>query len=148
MSSTKKQRETDPEEKREIPQGLVEQTGYCRFCGQAGIVRTMQGWSEERINEDATLNCQCEAAQSYSKAVARKQKAKRRVNELFGEKAEKPLKNSVVELLLLSVDAIEDKAMKGITIDAGHGVRAKVSKMAKESIKVEQSENKKTTYEE
>lgn len=56
MSGTKKQRETDPEEKREMPQGLVEQTGYCRFCGQAGIVRTMQGWSEERINEDVTLN--------------------------------------------------------------------------------------------
>lgn len=130
-----------------MPQGLVEQTGYCRFCGQAGIVRTMQGWGEERINEDATLNCQCEAAQNYSKAVARKQKAKQRINELFGEKAEKPLKNSVVELLL-TVDAIEDKAMKGITVDAGHGTRAKVSKMAKESIKVERSENKKTTYEE
>lgn len=148
MSGTKKQRETDPEEIREMPQGLVEQTGYCRFCGQTGIVRTMQGWNEERINEDVTLNCQCEAAQSYSKAVARKQKAKQRVNELFGGKAEKPLKNSVVELLLLSVDAIEDKAMKGITVDAGRGIRAKVSKMAKESIKVERSESKKTTYEE
>lgn len=35
-----------------------------------------------------------------------------------------------------------------ITVDVGHGVKAKVSKMAKESIKVERSENKKTTYEE
>lgn len=33
--------------------------------------------------------------------------------------------------------------MKGITVDVGHGVKAKVSKMAKESIKVERSENKK-----
>ena len=32
--------------------------------------------------------------------------------------------------------------------DVGHGIKAKVSKMAKESIKVERSENKKTTYEE
>lgn len=32
--------------------------------------------------------------------------------------------------------------MKGITVDVGHGVKAKVSKMAKESIKVERSENK------
>lgn len=92
MSGTKKQRETDPEEIREMPQGLVEQTGYCRFCGQTGIVRTMQGWNEERINEDVTLNCQCEAAQSYSKAVARKQKAKQRVNELFGGKGRKAFK--------------------------------------------------------
>lgn len=40
------------------------------------------------------------------------------------------------------------KHMKGITVDVGHGVKAKVSKIAKESIKVERSENKKTTYEE
>lgn len=38
--------------------------------------------------------------------------------------------------------------MKGITVDVGHGIKAKVSKMAKESIKIERSENKKTTYEE
>lgn len=84
----------------------------------------------------------------YAKAIERKQKAKKRVNELFGDGAEKPVKGKVVEILLLTVDAIEDKAMKGITVDVGHGIKAKVSKMAKESIKVERSENKKTTYEE
>lgn len=40
------------------------------------------------------------------------------------------------------------KHIAGIGVDVGHGVKAKVSKMAKESIKVERSENKKTTYEE
>lgn len=62
--------------------------------------------------------------------------------------AEKPVAEDVVNLLIATVDAIEDKHMKGITVDVGHGVKAKVSKMAKESIKVERSENKKTTYEE
>lgn len=74
--------------------------------------------------------------------------AKKRVNELFGGGAEKPVAEDVVNLLIATVDAIEDKHMKGITVDVGHGVKAKVSKMAKESIKVERSENKKTTYEE
>ena len=46
------------------------------------------------------------------------------------------------------VDAIEAKHMKGITIDVGQGVKAKVSKMAKESIKVERSETSKKIYEE
>jgi len=46
------------------------------------------------------------------------------------------------------VDAIEEKAMKGITIDVGQGIKARVSKMAKESIKVERSEVQKKTYEE
>ena len=133
------------EEQREMPDGLQEQTGYCRFCGQAGIVRTMVGWSEDRINEQVTIQCQCENAQAYAKAIERKEKAKKRINELFGEGAEKPVKGNVVEILLLTVDAIEDKAMKGIV---EHQIKAKVSKMAKESIKVERSENKKTTYEE
>ena len=70
------------------------------------------------------------------------------LNELFGGGAEKPVAEDVVNLLIATVDAIEDKHMKGITVDVGHGVKAKVSKMAKESIKVERSENKKTTYEE
>ena len=74
--------------------------------------------------------------------------SKKRVNELFGGGAEKPVAEDVVNLLIATVDAIEDKHMKGITVDVGHGVKAKVSKMAKESIKVERSENKKTTYEE
>lgn len=47
-----------------------------------------------------------------------------------------------------AVDAIEEKAMKGITVDVGQGIKARVSKMAKESIKVERSEVQKKTYEE
>lgn len=75
------------------------------------------------------------------------QKQKRERTRLGGG-AEKPVAEDVVNLLIATVDAIEDKHMKGITVDVGHGVKAKVSKMAKESIKVERSENKKTTYEE
>ena len=78
----------------------------------------------------------------------KRERTRQRVNELFGGGAEKPVAEDAVNLLIATVDAIEDKHMKGITVDVGHGVKAKVSKMAKESIKVERSENKKTTYEE
>lgn len=67
-------REMEQEEGREMPDGVESQTGYCRFCGQAGMVHTLTGWSQ--------------------------------------------------------------------------GVKAKVSKMAKESIKVERSETSKKIYEE
>ena len=136
------------EEKREIPEGLEEQTGHCRFCGQAKIIRTMIGWDEQRVNETVTCECECDEAQAYVKAKERKDKAKKRIHEVFGTGSEKPVSESVVNIMLSTVDAIEDKSMKGITIDIGLGVKAKVSKMAKESIKVERSENKKTTYEE
>ena len=106
----------------------VEKTGSCSFCGQTKIIQVPEEWEQGQINEAVTCECECEQAQAYAKAKERKDKAKKRVNELFGGGAEKP--------------------MKGITVDVGHGVKAKVSKMAKESIKVERSENKKTTYEE
>ena len=69
-------------------------------------------------------------------------------NELFGDNAERPIDTDVVEVMLKTVDAIEARHMKGIIIDVGMGVKAKVAKMAKESIKVERSETSKKTYEE
>ena len=63
-------------------------------------------------------------------------------------RAERPIDQDVVTVMLNVVDAIEAKHMKGITIDVGQGVKAKVSKMAKESIKVERSETSKKIYEE
>ena len=126
----------------------VEKTGSCSFCGQTKIIQVPEEWEQGQINEAVTCECECEQAQAYAKAKERKDKAKKRVNELFGGGAEKPVAEDVVNLLIATVDAIEDKHMKGITVDVGHGVKAKVSKMAKESIKVERSENKKTTYEE
>lgn len=144
----RKKEEDIEEENKEMPDGLEERTGHCRFCGQAGFATTMTDWGEERVNEQVTLQCQCTDAQEYLKSIERKQKAKKRINELFGEGAEKPVQRSVTDLLMLTVDAIEDKDMKGIMVDVGQGVKAKVSKMAKESIKVERSESKKTTYEE
>ena len=125
----------------------VEKTGSCSFCGQTKIIQVPEEWEQGQINEAVTCECECEQAQAYAKAKERKDKAKKRVNELFGGGAEKPVAEDVVNLLIATVDAIEDKHMKGITVDVGHGVKAKVSKMAKESIKVELSDNKKTAYE-
>lgn len=40
-------REMEQEEGREMPDGVESQTGYCRFCGQAGMVHTLTGWNQE-----------------------------------------------------------------------------------------------------
>jgi hypothetical protein len=146
--STKKQNAAVDEEQREMPDGLEEQMGYCRYCGQGKLVRTMKGWGEEQLNECATMSCTCEAAQTYQKAAERKKKAKDRVNGLFGAEAEKPLHDAVVNMLLVAVDEIEAKHIKAITIDIGHGTRAAIKKTAKENIRVERAESKKTAYEE
>lgn len=140
--------EMEEQEPREMPEGLETQTGVCHFCGQSGVIHTMTGWDQERVDEEVTLNCQCEAAQNYKKAKERREKAKKRIYELFGAGAENPVSEEVVAIMDSAVDAIENKGMKSISIDLGHGIRGKVAKMAKESIKVERSEKKTQTYEE
>ncbi len=141
-------RELEQEEGREMPEGVESQTGYCRFCGQGGVVHTMMGWDQDAVNEAVTCQCQCEEAKKYAESKERVQKAKNRIRELFSSEAEKPIDQNVVSIMFLAVDAIEAKAMKGITVDVGQGVKARVSKVAKESIKVERSEVQKKTYEE
>lgn len=136
------------EEGQEMPDGVESQTGYCRFCGQAGIIRPLKHWSQEDVDEAVTCRCECDEAKKYAESKERVQKAKNRITELFGTHAERPIDQDVVTVMLNVVDAIEARHMKGITIDVGQGVRAKVSKMAKESIKVERTETSKKTYEE
>lgn len=52
----------EQEEGREMPDGVESQTGYCRFCGQAGMVHTLTGWSQEDVDEAVTCKCECDAA--------------------------------------------------------------------------------------
>ena len=47
------------ENSREMPDGLFEQTGACRFCGQIKVMHTAEEWSQERLDEEATLTCSC-----------------------------------------------------------------------------------------
>lgn len=136
------------EEGQEMPDGVESQTGYCRFCGQAGMVHALSGWDQDQVDEAVTRKCECDEAKKYAESKERVLKAKNRITELFGSGAERPIDQNVVTVMLNVVDAIEARSMKGITIDVGQGVRAKVSKMAKESIKVERTETSKKTYEE
>ncbi len=54
------------DENREMPEGLYEQTGACRFCGQIKVMHTAQEWTQEELDEEATLTCSCGAAKTYA----------------------------------------------------------------------------------
>ena len=86
----------EQEEGREMPDGVESQTGYCRFCGQAGMVHTLTGWSQEDVDEAVTCKCECDAAKKYAESKERVQKAKSRITELFGNTAERPIDQDVV----------------------------------------------------
>lgn len=38
-------REMEQDGGQEVPEGAKTQTGYCRFCGQAGIIHALEEWS-------------------------------------------------------------------------------------------------------
>lgn len=142
-------REMQEEEKRELPEGLETYTGTCRFCGQMGTVNALPGWSEKQVNESVTCRCQCDKAKEYAKQKEQIQKAKARIAEVFGTAAgEKALDEAIVANMTSFVDMIAEKKMQAVTVDMGRGLKAKVSRMAKGSIKVERTETVKASFEE
>ena len=115
---------------------MEEYTGTCKFCGQMGTANGKAGLSEAEVNELITCHCGCE-------------KAKARIAETFGPAAgEKALDESIVENLVSFVDIIAQKKMQSVTVDMGRGLKARVSRMAKGSIKVERTETVKASFEE
>ena len=96
------------EEKREMPDGLFEQTGACKFCGQLKVMHTAQEWSQERLDEEATLSCPCAAARTYAYRHEAYETAVGAIDKLFAK--ENRLK------WLYKVDL--DPALKPIMMDA------------------------------
>lgn len=112
-------------------------------------MNALPGWSEEQVNESVTCRCQCDKAKEYAKQKEQIQKAKARIAEVFGPAAgEKALDEAIVANLVSFVDIIAEKKMQAVTVDMGRGLKARVSRMAKGSIKVERTETVKASFEE
>lgn len=142
-------REMQEDEARELPEGLETYTGTCRFCGQMGTVNALPGWDVSQVNESVTCRCQCEKAKEYTKQKEQVQKAKARITEVFGPAAGgQALDKDIVASLYSFVDMIAEKKMQAVTLDIGRGLKARVSRMAKGSIKVERTETVKASFEE
>ena len=52
-------REMEQDGGQEVAEGTKTQTGYCKFCGQSGIIYAPETWSQEEVNEAATCRCEC-----------------------------------------------------------------------------------------
>lgn len=59
-------REMEQDGGQEVPEGAKTQTGYCRFCGQAGIIHALEEWSQAEVDEAATCKCECDEAKKYA----------------------------------------------------------------------------------
>lgn len=114
-----------------------EMTGVCRYCHQTRIIKDNADMTEEQITEAATLACDCEAAETYRMRLQRLEKAKKNIEELFGENAGGFAQRSEIKNLMeRGVDVINDGDVRGITINLNKGLKCKIAVMADDRIKV------------
>lgn len=71
------------------------------------------------------------------------EKAKRTIERQFG----KYLPGTAVELLKTAVELIGEDRIDSLTLDAGNGLKGKISMTSKGNIKVEKTETRKETQE-
>ena len=61
--------------KRENTEGLINQYGTCRFCGQSKMFQTIQPWRQDALDEAAAESCGCYESQKYARIKRMKEKA-------------------------------------------------------------------------
>ena len=112
-------------------------TGTCRFCGQQLIVHGSEEMTAPQLEEAATMQCDCDDAKAYQETAQRRDKAKQRVKELFGEGAQNYRQPDVMlEVMFKAVDMICDKQAKQFVFTIRTGLRCRIMQMAKDKIKV------------
>jgi hypothetical protein len=124
-------KESAMEEKREMPEGLSTQAGFCPYCGQGQQVRKLEGWGAEQLNRAAAETCGCPGARRMREKVASTETAKDNVRALFGAYGE-----DITALLCWAVGEIADENMASLSANLGDGVTAKVSVSAKGKFRV------------
>ena len=112
-------------------------TGSCRFCGQQLIVQGSEEMTAPQLEEAVTMRCDCDDAKAYQETAQRRDKAKQRVKELFGEGAQNYRQPDVMlETMYKAVDMICDKQAKQFVFTIRTGLRCRIMQMAKDKIKV------------
>lgn len=129
------------ENEREMPDGLLERTGACIFCGQIKIMHITEEWSQEHLDEEATLTCSCEAAKAYAFRKEAAHVAQAAINQLFSAghrlkwKYNITLDPSIKPMLLQAVDAMEGGIIESAAFQTG-AVAIKLTMRASGKIKV------------
>ena len=133
--------------KREHPEGLVMQTGACRYCGQMRQIESLEWWTAEECNEAATELCECEGAVLYTFRKKQKERAEKVIDKQFGMGSPQLLPQAVVDFLKTAAELFKEQRLGKITMTCEDGIKAKISKTSKDSIKVEREKVEKRAEE-
>lgn len=138
---------TDVKEfKRERPEGVVTQTGACRFCGQMRTIETLIQWEADDVNEAVTELCSCYDAVEYASKKRKKEKACKAIQRKFLNEP-KPWPEPMMNILFDAVPMILEGRLKNLNIDDGEGIKVKLGITSKGDIKVEKVVTRKESEE-
>lgn len=122
--------------------------GTCRFCGQQLMIENGDDMTDPQREEHATRNCDCDEAKKYQEAALRRDVAKKRANELFGEGAgEFAQPEDMLQLIKAGVDMVCDKKAKQVSITINTGLKCRIMQMAKDKVKIVREIAEKDSFE-
>ena len=110
------------------------QTGFCRYCGQAFALESDKELTEEQLNKEATWKCNCEEA-IHARAVEEyKKTANTSIDVLFGK--EEFCEESAVEFLRSAVPLLAERKILSVTVDLDGRFKAKLTSTVAGKVKV------------
>ena len=130
------------EEKREMPEGTVQGTGTCIYCGQTMILNSITPADKEQLDKWATEKCTCEQAKKVQEKVKAKRTAEDNIRFLFRDRHPE-----VEAIMKASLKYIENEDVLKVTVDTGTGVKGTICATAKGTIKVEMATSSKRAME-
>ena len=86
--------------------------GYCKFCGNSRMVMESEGMTEEDLNNQATLECDCEGAKAEREVQYLVSTGKASLNLIVAKKSKK-----TAEALVPFVELIARGRIKKISIN-------------------------------
>ena len=95
--------------------------GYCRFCGQAKMIKGCD-MTQQQADEEATLECECVEARANAKIEEKKRYAKNAAVSMFKKDGD-----TVTEIIITCLDALARRRIKKLTLNYDDGIKAVIT---------------------
>ena len=63
---------------------LIDKTGMCKFCGQQKFVKVPEDMTDEKLNDQVSFECRCEAGKIWRAGVEDEKRVKDMITESRG----------------------------------------------------------------
>ena len=107
------------------------ESGFCKFCGQAWAVESDKMLTEEQLNEEATWKCKCEEALQARAKEEFKKTAETDIDILFGD--EMP---ETTEFLKKALPMLVERKIISLSVDIDGRFKAKMKSTIAGKVKV------------